>query len=177
MIRKFKKLFTKPFLWIVDSISHELYAKILGVNFGDNCHFYGKVSWGTEPWIITLGDNVHVTADCRFVTHDGAVLIFRSIEPNLELTRPIIVGNDVYIGARSTILGGVRIGNKVIIGTGAVVTRDIPDNSVAVGVPARVIKTADEYLVKAERDSLGLGNLRYGDKERALKKFYHYTKK
>ena len=176
MNHKIKKLFTEPYLRILDRISHEKYAKALGLNFGKNCHFYGKISWGTEPWIITLGDNVHVTAECRFVTHDGATLLFRDREPTLELTRPITVGNNVYIGARSIIMGGVNIGSNVIIGAGSVVTKDIPDNSVAVGVPARVIKTAEEYFEKAKAESLGLGHLRYEEKDRALKEYYHYRK-
>lgn len=174
ILRKIKKLFVNPYYYILDKISHEKYAEKLGVNMGKGCRVYGKVSWGTEPWIITLGDNVHVTADCRFVTHDGGTLLFRDQEPTLELTRPIVIGDDVYIGARATIMGGVTIGSKVIIGTGAIVTHDIPDNSVAVGVPARVIKTADEYFEKAKRESIGLGHLKYEEKDRALKEYYHY---
>lgn len=174
IFRKIKKLFTSPYYYILDKISHEKYAKKIGVNMGKNCHFYGKISWGTEPWIITLGNNVHVTAECRFVTHDGATLLFREQEPTLELTKPIVIGDDVYIGARATIMGGVSIGSKVIIGTGAVVTHDIPDNSVAVGVPARVIKTADAYFEKAKRESIGVGHLKYDKKDRALREYYHY---
>ena len=69
---------------------------------------------------------------------------------------------------------GVRIGNNCIIGTGAIVTRDIPDNSVAVGVPARVIKTADEYLDKIKSESLHLGHLKGQDKDKALMAYYNY---
>ena len=70
---------------------------------------------------------------------------------------------------------GVNIGNKVIIGAGAIVTKDIPDNSVAVGVPARVIKTADEYFDKLQQESLHLGHLKGEEKDIALKKYYNYT--
>lgn len=70
---------------------------------------------------------------------------------------------------------GVNIGNRVVIGAGAVVTRDIPDNSVAVGVPAKVIKTADEYFEKLKRESLHLGHLKGKEKDDALKKYYNYT--
>ncbi len=72
-------------------------------------------------------------------------------------------------------LPGVRIGNDVVIGAGAVVTKDIPDNSVAAGVPARVIKTADEYFEKIKRESLHLGNLKGQEKDKALKKYYGYS--
>lgn len=72
------------------------------------------------------------------------------------------------------IMPGVNIGNKVVIGAGAIVSRDIPDNSVAVGVPAKVIKTADEYFEKIQRESLHLGHLRGEEKDLALKKYYCY---
>ena len=55
-------------------------------------------------------------------------------------SKPIIIGNDVWIGAGVKILAGVKIGDGSIIGAGAVVTKDIPKNSIAAGVPAKVIK-------------------------------------
>ena len=137
-------------------------------------NIYGTVSWGTEPWIITLGSNVHITHGVKFITHDGGTLLFRHIIPDLEITKPITVGNDVYIGNNVMIMPGVNIGNRVIIGAGAVVTRDIPDNSVAVGIPAKVIKTADEYFDKLKRESLHLGHLKGQEKDRALMKLYNY---
>lgn len=54
--------------------------------------------------------------------------------------KPIIVGNDVWIGTRSIILPGVRIGNHVIIGAGSVVTKDVPDWAIVAGNPARILK-------------------------------------
>ena len=130
------------------------YAEKVGVNFTKGSLFlYGDVAWGTEPWLITLGKNVHITDGVRFETHDGGTLLFRNQIPDLEITKPIVVGNDVYIGNNVIILPGVTIGNNVVIGAGAVVSKDIPDNSVAVGVPARVIKTTDEYLEKIKRES------------------------
>ena len=59
----------------------------------------------------------------------------------LEAGRPIEIGDDCWLGGGVIVCPGVRIGNRVIIGAGAVVTRDIPDDSVAVGNPARVIRT------------------------------------
>ena len=137
-------------------------------------HLYGNIDWSTEPWIITLGHNVHITDGVRFVTHDGGTLIYRQFVPDLEITKPIVVGNNVYIGTDTIILPGVTIGNNVVIGAGAIVSRDIPDNSLAVGVPARVIKTADEYLEKLKRESLHLGHLKGEEKDRALMKHFGY---
>jgi acetyltransferase-like isoleucine patch superfamily enzyme len=155
------------------------YARSIGVTIGDNVHFYGMPSgmFGTEPWLITIGNNVHVTAGCTFVTHDGGTLILRKEVPDLEWTAPITIGNDVYIGLRTLIMPGVTIGSRVIIGAGSIVTRDIPDNSVAVGVPARVIKTVDEYLEQMKRKSLKCGHLKGMEKETELKRFFGITTK
>lgn len=151
------------------------FAKKIGVNFGENLRIYGNVTWSTEPWIITLGNNVHITNGVKFLTHDGGTLLFRDKIPDLEITKPITVGDNVYIGNDVIILPGVSIGNNVIIGAGAVVSRNIPDNSLAVGVPAKVIKTADEYFAKIQKESLHLGHLKGEEKDIALKKYYGYT--
>lgn len=161
---------------LLSRINPLLYAKKVGVNFPEGeLHIYGRVSWSTEPWIITLGKNVHITNGVKFITHDGGTLLFRKLVPDLEITKPITVGNDVYFGNDVIVLPGVNIGNRVIIGAGAVVAKDIPDNSVAVGVPARVIKTADEYFEKLQKESLHVGNLTGIEKDKKLREIYGYT--
>ena len=62
----------------------------------------------------------------------------------LAFAKPVKIGNDVWIGGNVTILPGITIGNNVVIGAGAVVTHDIPDNSLAMGVPARVVRQLDD---------------------------------
>lgn len=151
------------------------YMKKVGVNFPEGkVHIYGKVAWGSEPWIITLGENVYITDGVKFITHDGGTLLYRKQIPDLEVTKPIVVGNDVYFGNNVIVLPGVTIGNNVVVGAGAVVTKDIPDNSLAVGVPAKVIKTADEYLEKLKSESLHLGHLVGEEKDKALKEHFGY---
>lgn len=151
------------------------YANKVGVNFPrGGVHLYGKTVWGSEPWLISLGNNVHITDGVRFITHDGGTLLYRDKVPDLEITKPIKVGDNVYIGNNVILLPGVTVGNNVIIGAGAVVSKDIPDNSVAVGVPARVIKTADEYFEKIQRESLHLGHLKGQEKDKALMEYYGY---
>lgn len=58
----------------------------------------------------------------------------------------IHIGDDVWIGGNVTILPGVNIGNNVVIGAGAVVTKDIPDNSLAIGVPAKVVREIENDI-------------------------------
>ena len=171
-IKSLLRVLRNRFLRFKDPVG---FAKKIGVNFPDGgLHLYGSPSWSTEPWLITLGNNVHITAGVKFLTHDGGTLLYRNQVPDLEITKPITVGNDVYIGNNVLILPGVTIGNNVVIGAGAVVSRDIPDNSVAVGVPARVIKTADEYLEKLKKESLHLGHLKGQEKDKALMEYYGY---
>ena len=154
------------------------YAKHLGVEMKGKVFLYCSSfsMFSTEPWLITLGDNVHITNGVKFINHDGGTLILRKFVPDLEITKPITVGNDVYIGINTIIMPGVNIGNNVIIGAGSIVTRDIPDNSVAVGVPAKRIKSVDEYLEKAKKDSLHIGHLTYKAKEKELKRIFGIKK-
>lgn len=153
------------------------YAQSLGVRMGRNVVFYAMKPgmFSTEPWLITIGNNVYITAGCQFITHDGGTLILRKEVPDLEITAPIVVGNDVYIGLNCTILPGVTIGNRVIIGAGSIVTKDIPDNSVAAGIPARVVKSVDDYLESAKLRSLHFGHLSGKEKEVALKHHFNIT--
>lgn len=157
---------------------HIGYAKHIGVNMGKNVRIYGSPygMFGTEPWCITLGDNVHITKEVLFITHDGGTLLFRDQFPDLEITSPIVVGNNVYIGVRSIILPGVKIGNNCIIAAGAVVSKDVPDGSVVGGVPAKYIKSIDQYLDGIKSRSLHLGHLKGKEKDKELKKLLKYNR-
>lgn len=167
-----KKLFCHLFETVYAKCDHLGYARYKGVVFGKNLHIYGNPHgmFSTEPWCIKLGDNVHITRDVMFVTHDGGTLLFRNKVPDLEITKPIIVGNNVYIGIKTIIIPGVRIGNNVIIAAGSVVTKDIPDDTVWGGCPAKFIKPISEYFEKIQKESLHLGHLKGKYKDRELRK-------
>lgn len=100
-------------------------AKIYGA-----CHIGSYVMMGTDVTVIT-----------RNHRHDRTDIPM--MEQGFEEEQPVVIGNDVWIGDRVVILPGVHIGNGCIIGAGAVVTKDIPDNAIAAGVPARVIRFRD----------------------------------
>jgi tetrahydrodipicolinate N-succinyltransferase len=102
-------------------------------------------TFGSEPFLVRIGNHVTITAGVRFVTHDGGVWVFRADLPDIDVFNPIRVGNNVFIGIGSILLPGTHIGDNCIIGAGSIVTGVIPSNAVAAGVPARVIKTVDQY--------------------------------
>lgn len=167
--------FGKIYYRVLYKLNSEKCAREMGVSIGKNLHIYGNVAFGSEPWLVSLGDNVHLTDGVRFICHDGGTLIFRDKVPDLEITAPIRLGNNVYVGNNVIFLPGVTIGDNVVIGAGAVVSKSIPSNSVAAGVPARVIKSADEYFEKIKKNSLHLGHLSGKEKDDELKKHFSYN--
>lgn len=126
------------------------YAKKLGVKIGLNNRFVScrHGMFGSEPYLISIGNDCLFSGEIQFLTHDGSLNIFRKEIPNANIYKPIIIGSNVFIGYRVIIMPGVTIGNNVAIGAGSVVTKDIPSNSIAAGVPAKVLKTYDEYKEK-----------------------------
>jgi acetyltransferase-like isoleucine patch superfamily enzyme len=146
------------------------YAMKAGVKIGSGCTIVGNVDWGSEPYLIEIGNNVRIANSCLFVTHDGGMHVLRNKDqlPYADLFGKIKVGNNVLIGIRSIIMPGVTIGNNVVIGAGSVVTRNIPDNTVACGVPAHPIKTLDEYYEKAKVTSVPTNGMSAKDKRAYL---------
>jgi acetyltransferase-like isoleucine patch superfamily enzyme len=143
----FKKWFFKFLVYKSDAFNvHKVFTKYLGVKIGNNSRFTGKkISFGSEPYLISIGDNVTITPGVKFQTHDGGVALFRKEFPGLNVYGKITIGNNVFIGEDAMVMYGVTIGDNVVIGARSVVTKDIPANSVAAGVPAKVIKSLDEY--------------------------------
>lgn len=170
------KILLKIVNYIIDLLYSKLnklsYLRSKGLNFQSDLKVYGDVRtmFGTEPWAITLGKNIHITRDVLFITHDGGTLLFRDKYPKLEITKKIVVGNNVYIGVRSIIMPGVNIGNNVIIAAGSIITKDIPDNCVYGGIPAKFIKSTSQYLDKILSESLEVGHLTGKTKDMELRK-------
>lgn len=115
----------------------------LGVKIGSNCNFYSVFIDRCFSHLITIGNNVTITHS-TLIAHDASTK--RPL--GYSKVRKITIGDDVFIGHGSIILGNTSIGNKVIIGAGSVVCKNIPENSVACGNPIRIICTYDEYIKK-----------------------------
>lgn len=98
-------------------------------------------------WLINIGNNVTLTSRVIIIAHDATTKRY------LGYTKIglVTIGDDVFVGMGTIILPGVSIGNNVIIGAGSVVTMDIPSNSVAVGNPAQVICSVEEYIYRQKQ--------------------------
>ena len=90
----------------------------------------------------TIGDYVMMGADVTVITHNHSFerTDIPMMDQGFEEERPVVIGNDVWIGDKVTILPGVNIGDGSIIGAGAVVTHDVPPYAIVGGVPAKIIR-------------------------------------
>ena len=106
--------------------------------------------------LIRLGRHVILASNVQFITHDITHVMLNHLNDErisaqggvLEKVGCIDIGDNVFVGAGTRILYNVRIGSNVIIGANSLVIKDIPDNCVVAGTPARVISTLDEYIDK-----------------------------
>ena len=107
---------------------------ILGENvfINSNCYFMDGAK-------ITVGDNVFIGPSCGFYTANHP-LDYQTRNQGIEQALPILIGNNVWLGGNVIVLPGVKIGDGCVIGAGSVVTKDIEANSIATGVPCKVIK-------------------------------------
>lgn len=124
------------------------YVKKLGVKMGKDVRFNGRPIWGSEPYLIELGNHVIIASEVTFLTHEGGHWVLKGLDKKYNDTfgyGRIIVKDNVYIGYRSTILRGVTIGENTIIGACSLVTRSCEPNSVYAGVPARRICSLEEW--------------------------------
>lgn len=126
------------------------YAKKIGVNLGENVKVNQFVDYGSEPYLISIGDNTVLSLNITFTNHDGSLSVLRYLynEQNIDLIKPIKIGKNCFIGINSTILYGVNIGDNVIVGACSLVTKDLESNAVYAGVPAKRICSIKEFYEK-----------------------------
>lgn len=126
-------------------------ARFLGVKVGEGCRIYTK-SFGSEPWLVEIGDRVTVTAGVVFITHDGSGWLVRDEKGRRFRYARVVVGDDVFIGVNALLMPGVRIGDRVVIAAGSVVTKSVPAGSVVAGNPARLIMSYDDFEARIRRE-------------------------
>jgi maltose O-acetyltransferase len=114
-----------------------------GLVVGENVFIGGGTFLDPDfTFLIRIGDRTTLSVGVTVLAHDAST----RLKLGYSRVAPVAIGDRVFIGARAVILPGVTIGDDAIVGAGSVVTRDIPPAMVAVGNPARVVGTVEEYL-------------------------------
>lgn len=174
-------LIKKKFLKVLDDkeklIKLELsYYRSLGVEIGHNVRFFSPLIT-SEPYLLKFGNNVTVSTNVTFITHDNSVTKIR--EDSTDVFGEIVVGNNCFIGHGSIILPGVTLGDNVIIGAGSVVTKSFKQGNVIVaGNPAKIVCSTEDYEKKIKPFLQNTRGMSFEDKknyllEDASKKLIH----
>ena len=112
-----------------------------GLVIADDCRLISMPSFGSEPYLIEIGNHVTITSGVSFINHDGGTFVFRDQERYREVIKygRITIHDNCFIGFGAIIMPGVEIGPNSVIAAGSVVTKSVPPNSVFGGVPAKII--------------------------------------
>lgn len=127
-----------------------------GLKIGNDTRLAGSIDFGSEPFLISIGNCCLITDGVRFITHDGAIQVPLIMQgENLEDVYSkkstfgrINIGDNVFIGVSSVILPETKISNDTVIAAGSVVKGDFPAGVVIGGNPAKVICSLDDYFFK-----------------------------
>lgn len=123
MIKRLLAFYRKKF-WTVERL-----ARFNGVKIGVNCDIQ-DVIFGSEPYLLSIGNHVQITAGVKFFTHGGA-WVLRGRYPNMDFFGKITIQDNVYIGNNSLIMPGVTIGSNVVVAAGSVVTKSVPAGAIS----------------------------------------------
>jgi acetyltransferase-like isoleucine patch superfamily enzyme len=135
--------------------THIKLARKWGVEIGERC-IVMNCDFGTEPYLVTIGNHCLIGPGVQFVTHDAGIWVFKE-DHTTPTTKfgPIIVHDNCVIGIRSIIMPDVEIGPNSVVGAGSVVARDVPPNTVYAGNPVKYVESYDEYLEKSRLKDTG----------------------
>lgn len=146
--------------------THEQFAVKMGVKIGENCRI-GTRDFGSEPYLVEIGNNVQITAGVKFFTHGGSFLL-RQKYPDFDFFGKIKVKNNVYIGNNVLIMPGVIIESNVIIGAGSIVTKSFPEGVIIGGNPAKIIGDIVSFESKILKYNLHSKGMNYQEKKKFL---------
>ena len=161
-IKKIFNLIEKKYIFLLQVLSLEAsnkkfikYLGKIGVKIEGKPQFISQDVYidGTDYNLITIGDKSVISREVTLLTHDFAIsraklALEDYLEKEMRIVKPIRIGNNSFIGAKSIILPGAVIGNNTIIGAGSVVKGYIPDSVVAAGNPCKVICDIETYYKK-----------------------------
>lgn len=152
-MNKLNYIITKLRIKLMNQIEYQEYLRTCGVKIGANCDINKTAVFGSEPWLITIDDNVRITQGVKFITHDGGLWTLRKmglLDDKAVKYGSIHIGKNCNISWDVTFMPGVTIGDNCVIAAGAVVTKNIPSGTIFGGVPARQIESIEEYYEKVK---------------------------
>lgn len=166
-IRKVKSLFYK-ITNNKEKLNNEyiLRCKQNGMIIGENFRCFSKIN-DSEPYLINIGNNVTISTDVNFITHDNSIT--KICSEFTDCFGKIKIGNNCFIGLGTIIMPGVTLGNNVIVAAGSVVTKSFTENNIIIaGNPAKIISKIDKEQIYLQKYYHNTRNMNYEEKKKYL---------
>lgn len=149
--------------------------KYIGVKVGERCRFSKNICFGSEPYLVSIGDDFFCSTNVNFITHDGSISVIRKSlldGKRFDLISPIKVGNNVFLGFDTTVLRGSIIGDNIIVGAKSLVMGKLESNCVYAGIPVKRICSIEELFLKNKSQLIEITDNYTENKELFLKSFF-----
>lgn len=163
LIRKIRSKFEYQWNYLIKCKGDKIrYLRSQGVRIGEGCDILCSAeNFGSEPWLIEIGNNVTFCDGAVPLTHDAASRLFRKVNPDMNARYgnrfgTIRILDNCFIGINTLILPGITIGPNSVVGTGSVVTKNVAPGMVVAGNPAHEICTLEEYIERYRRKMIPL---------------------
>lgn len=165
----------KYYLYLMEKISRVLHKDPMkykleryrqyGAVIGNNVRAFSPIS-SAESYLIKVGNNVTISSDVKFITHDNSIIKFCSNAT--DLVGRITVGDNCFIGANSVLLPGIEIGSNCIIAAGSVVAKSFPGGVIVGGNPAKIIGTVSDYVEKHQNEVFDFKGMTHSERKREI---------
>lgn len=167
-IYKIYSVFVRKIIFLFDGVNNKLFTKLYyiylknrGIRFNGKPNYISSTSYidGQGYKLIEIGKDVVISRECMLLTHDYSIeTALHSIgkgtkERSIHLNKKIVIGDNSFIGARTSILPGTTIGKNCIIGACTVVKGVVTDGSVVIGNPLKVIGNVSDLALKYLKES------------------------